>query len=411
MIICPNEIATGRSNSLFAADMNTHGQELTKRLKGARVLVIGGAGSIGTATAKLLSAFPLDQLTVVDHNENALAGLVRRLRAEATLPLAKSIDTLPLDFGHALFYKFLQSAPPFDFVLNFAALKHVRTEKDVFSALALIEANIVRQADLLIQLGKTSPKAQYFSVSTDKAANPVSVMGATKRLMEHVMFQSSASECLTGAKITARFANVAYSNGSLLESFVQRLNDRVPLAAPVGIERFFVSLEEAGQLCLLASILGEDQTIYVPKLDPAENLVAMERIARDFLNVNGFEADIFTLEDETDAKTALEDLALAGRWPLVLTPADTAGEKPYEEFTGEHETTALSAFHELYAVKYASALSSEEIDASLGTFRALLDGESDAEVSLEDIKTEIANLEPRFSKAHIASEKRLDDRI
>lgn len=411
MILCPDHIATGRMTSMFDRDISEHSRHITGMLKNARICVIGGAGSIGASMTRLLATFPLDRLTIIDHNENALANLMRSFRASSSPILAQKIETLPLDFGSELFASFLGSQAPYHFVFNFAALKHVRTERDVFSALALIETNVLKPAHLLQTLGEFMPNTSYFSVSTDKAANPVSFMGATKRLMEHVMFCSSSISKHEASRTAARFANVAYSEGSLLASFEQRMRDRVPLAAPTGILRYFISHTEAAELCLLSALLGDTEHIYFPKLDPMENMVALEEVARKFLHANGYEADIFTMDEEDDAKAALEGPAADRKWPLILTPADTAGEKPYEEFVGENEHAGLTPMHELYAIRYQSELSTREVDASLAEFEAMVRGNSDSELTLDGLKARIANLIPAFSETHIASEKRLDDRI
>ncbi len=411
MIECPDHIATGRQTSLFQADMAHHARALEIGLTGKRVCIIGGGGSIGAATLHLLGQYDIGELVILDHNENALAALARQFQSAPEKPRARTITYLPIDFGSPIAEIYFQSSGTFDLVLNFAALKHVRTERDAFSALALIDTNIIKQARLLRVLTQTSPKARYFSVSTDKAANPVSFMGASKRAMEHVLFGSQSSENFRGKVTSARFANVAYSNGSLLQSFADRLSAQVPLAAPVGISRFFVSHQEAGELCLLSSVLGDDGATYIPKLDPADNLVAMEDVARQFLNANGYEPDVFTLDEADDAKAALEELSKAGKWPLILTPADTAGEKPYEEFVSAGETASLSAFHELYAIPYRSNLTTSEVEASIERFEALMTGQDDRPVTLDLLKSELSDLVEGFDASHRASAKRLDDRI
>lgn len=411
MIVCPDQIATDRDISLLADDMRRHEKELQQALHKARVCVIGGAGSIGSATVNELARYPLDELVIIDQNENALANLIRTFRSAPEPPQPRALTTLPFDYASELGRLYFQDHPPFDFILNFAALKHVRTEKDAISALALIDANVLKQARFLSWIADISAKADYFTVSTDKAANPVSFMGATKRLMEHVVFNSKASEKLTGRKVSARFANVAYSNGSLLESFADRMRQRVPLAAPIGISRYFISMQEAGELCLLAAILGESERILIPRLAPEEHLIPVEEIARRFLAANGYEADVFTLEEENDAKASVNALAEQGKWPLILTPADTAGEKPYEEFAGDGETPELSKFHALLRIPYQSGLTASEVEASLEHFTDWMAGRSADQLSLDALKQQIADLEPRFADAHISSAKRLDDRI
>ena len=411
MVNRPNHIATGRQSSLFEEDVSRQTANLKQALSASRVCVIGGAGSIGSATLSLLLGYDIGELVVIDHNENGLANLTRRIQAAPIRPKARQITTLPFDYGSDIAHHFFNDHGHFDYVLNFAALKHVRSEKDVYSALALIDTNVLKPTHLLSWLADANPKASYFSVSTDKAANPVSFMGATKRLMEHAMFGSGHAEQLKGRKVSARFANVAYSNGSLLESFLQRLEARVPLAAPVGISRYFITEEEAGQLCLMAGILGKDGDILFPKLSPEDHLVPVEDIARKFLEANGYEADVFTLDEQDDASASLEKLAAENKWPLILTPADTAGEKPFEEFVGEGEKTHLTDFDELYAIKYGSHLTGSEIDVSLERLESLVLGDHDDTLSLDLLKSIISDLEPRFAESHKASTKRLDDRI
>lgn len=411
MLKCPDVIATNREVSLLTADIERHRKELTEQLSGSRICVIGGAGSIGRATIEQLLDYPIGQIVVIDQDENSLASLMRHIQTRTQSSVVKDIITLPFDYGSAVSKLFFKDHGQFDHVLNFAALKHVRTEKNAYSALALINNNVLKPTRLMNWMADVSPKASYFSVSTDKAANPVSFMGASKRLMEHAMFGSSVAERLQGRKVSARFANVAYSRGSLLESFAQRLQARVPLAAPVGISRYFISQEEAGSLCLLASILGGDNQILFPHLNPEENLIPVEMIARNFLEANGYEADIFTLDETDDAIAALDGLSEQRKWPLVLTPADTAGEKPFEEFVGDGERTSLTPFHELLAVAYSSDLTSSEIETCLSGFEHMLSGNTQTPISLNDVKEQIGLCEPSFLKAHKASEQHLDNRI
>ena len=402
----PTEMLTRRSESLLANDMAANANRLTELLAGKSCLVIGGAGSIGSETTLLLAQFPLSRLTIIDQDENGLARLVRRLRGNALAPATAQIDSLPMDYGSTAFFAMLRASEPYDYVLNFAALKHVRSEKQPWSIFAMMDTNILKQSDLLSALSETGKPFRYFSVSTDKAANPVSFMGATKRLMEHVMFTETANVS------SARFANVAYSQGSLLESFCDRLDSDTPLAAPLGIERFFFTLEEAGQMCLLTGILGETGKIYIPDLSPEEHLVSMETAAISFLEANGYEAIAYPLEKQTEAFSDFAELKAGGKWPLILTPSDTAGEKPYEEFAGEKETVTDSAFAALKAVNYAPSNFAGGVNALSAKLRELkLDTSALSQLSTDDMKAWVSEIEPNFEHRHIGSEKTLDDRI
>lgn len=411
MIHRPTEHITGRTISLLADDLEAHKAALNDALSDKSVLVIGGAGSIGSETISLIAQYPVRSLIVVDQDENGLARLTRRLRSASHSLKAENITTLPFDFGSAVFFAAMNSKPTFDFVLNFAALKHVRSEKDVLTTFQMFDTNILKPARLIDWMASHSPKARYFSVSTDKAANPVSFMGASKRLMEHVTFQKTDKPSFTNGATSARFANVAYSAGSLLESFVQRLEQNVPLAAPDGIRRFFMTLEESGAFCLLASILGKSGTIYVPDLVPAEHLVEMQSAAQSFLKANGYTAELFSLDQQDDATAQLETLKAQGKWPLILTPADTAGEKPYEEFVGANESANPTDFAALKAIGYETRLPEGSLDDLISRIADYSTSSNLENLTSDDLTEWVAQLEPQFKAAHIASDKKLDDRV
>ena len=411
MSVRPTDIVTLRTTSLLAEDLTRAADDLASALNGTSCLVIGGAGSIGAETIEQLCRFPLKRLVVIDQDENGLARLMRRLRGRAEPIAIESVSTLPLDYGSALGEAALRREDPFDFVLNFAALKHVRSEKDVLSTFALMDTNILKQFRFLNLVSDHSPDCRYFSVSTDKAANPTSFMGATKRFMEHAIFAKAVNKPGNGVT-SARFANVAYSQGSLLESFVSRLEVGVPLAAPEGINRFFMSLEEAGEFCLLAAVLGKPDHISIPTLAPETHLVSMKDAATGFLKANGFETVLYPHEDQAKAFADLPALRAEGKWPLILTPADTAGEKPYEEFAGEGETVTQSRFEALQDLHYLPDVPSQALSALLSELTRLKsDQEALIALSAEDLISLIASAEPRFRAGHIASEKSLDDRI
>lgn len=339
-----------RDYSHFTSDIVEKSQELEAVVSGKRILVVGGGGSIGSATTMLLADLGPESLHVVDQSENYLAELVRDLRGRPGGLAVRDFRSLPLDYGSPVMGRFLADALPYDAVLNFAALKHVRSEKDVYSLLQMIDTNVIRHVRFRRWLKAGGHGARYFAVSTDKAANPTSLMGASKRLMEDVVFNPEWSA--SGVDTTARFANVAFSNGSLLQGFLMRLAKGQPLAAPRDTRRYFVSQRESGEICLLASLLGKPGTIMFPKMDPVSELQMLDGVATRVLAKFGYEAVVF--DDEEEARKAVAPLARERRWPLLLTELDTSGEKPYEEFVGQGESVAESGLKTLGAVRHVS---------------------------------------------------------
>lgn len=405
-------LATGRSVPLLTEDLRKFADTLKERIRGRRILAIGAAGSIGSSTVEVLAGYEPASLHVVDQNENELAELVRTLRSREQALAVEDFRTLPLDYGSPAMRLLLHEQAPYDIVLNFAAIKHVRSEKDVFSMLQMFDTNFRKQAQLLRWLNETGFSGRFFSVSTDKAANPSSFMGASKRLMEHVMFSGEAAAGLQASITSARFANVAFSNGSLLQSFERRLQQGQPLAAPADTRRYFVSLEESGQLCALASICGPDQHIIVPRLNPDEHLLLLEDMASGFLENTGFKPEIMT--DEAQARASVGKLRAEGRWPLLLTPLDTAGEKPYEEFIAEGETALDVGFNELMGIAYKPAekgLVSALIDDVETIFRETATAARPVMVDKDYLKNLVARIEPSFLQTHKSSDKSLDLRV
>lgn len=398
----------GRTTSFFGDDLLAVWDELRELVKGSRLLVIGGAGSIGSNTLRTLMQFEPATVHVIDHNENGLAELVRGLRSAPDMAPIHDLLTLPFDYGGAPFRMWLEAnATSYDFVLNFAALKHVRSEKDPFSVLAMLETNVLH-LDALSQLLTTrqSPK-RVFSVSTDKAANPSSMMGATKRLMEHALFLPAQAWDSSTVISSARFANVAFSNGSLLQAWQNRVAARQALACPEQTRRFFVSLEESGHLCTLAGILGADRALTVPALDPAEHLVLLSDVVQSFLEHNGYEA--YFTHDQAEASSRVEELAAVGKYPVLLTPLDTAGEKPYEEFVGANETLSDSRFTSLQQVGYEPPADPAAFGDLVAQLRTMF--EKGGSVTDEAVKELIARVEPSFAETHRASTKSLDQRM
>jgi FlaA1/EpsC-like NDP-sugar epimerase len=346
-------LVVDRQHSLFSKDMAGARPAIKARLGGARVLVVGGGGSIGSITTRLLLSFGATAVHVVDQNENYLAELVRDLRGSPEGVPELDLQMLPLDYGSPIMKRFLAEASPYDVVLNFAAMKHVRSEKDVYSLLQMLDTNLVRHARFLNWLSDHGHGRTYFAISTDKAANPTSLMGASKRLMEDVVFARRLG--LGAVTTSARFANVAFSNGSLLQSFLNRFARRQPFAAPRDTERYFISRREAGELCVLAASAVPDQHIAFPRLEPTLELQSLESIAVKVLGYFGLEAEPY--DDESAARRDVEVLAREHRWPLVLTPRDTSGEKEYEQFISDGETVADVGMSTVMAISHQPSIS------------------------------------------------------
>lgn len=397
-------IATRRRADLFQPDIDARAGELREKIAGKGFLIVGGAGSIGSSTIQALAAFKPARLHVIDQSENNLAELVRDLR-NSGLDASIQLRALPIDFGSVIMRRFLRDEKArYDYVLNFAALKHVRSEKDSHSLLQMIETNLVKQKRLLEWLATDDISQNYFCVSTDKAANPVNLMGASKRLMELLAFGCRPAPNL---RVTsARFANVAFSDGSLLYSFQRRLEKQQPLAAPTATQRYFVSLRESGQICLLASILAPAQHIFIPRLDPKSDLHLLEEIAAEFLKLHNLKPKIYTDENAASANVS-NDLG-RGEYPLLLTPLDTSGEKPYEEFIGEGEHAVEVNLKSLLAIPFrASAKSLACLESFMKGLEAAL---HDADAPFDKLSAirAISEILPEFE--HIETGRTLDDR-
>ncbi|HEY5805341.1 MAG TPA: polysaccharide biosynthesis protein [Lysobacter sp.] len=397
-----DRLVLGRDQSQFDVDMRARESGLRDVVANARVLVVGGGGTIGSATTALISTFGPAALHVVDQSENYLAELVRDLRGRPGGLQVEDFRSLPLDYGAPVMGRFLAESEPYDIVLNFAALKHVRSEKDVYSLLQMIDTNVVRHIRFKRWLETYGHGKRYFAVSTDKAANPTSLMGASKRLMEDIVFDIAAIE--GGTSTSARFANVAFSNGSLLQGFLYRLSKGQPLAVPRETRRYFVSQAESGEICALAALLGGDGEVLFPLLDPVGQLQPLEGVAHRVLAQIGLEAVPF--EDEAEARAALPALAASKRWPLLMTPLDTSGEKPYEEFVGSGESVVDSGLQTLGAVAHipSSALA-DGIVSMLEDAVLSVDGNLDKAAIVDAIQSAI----PGF--AHRETGKNLDERL
>lgn len=392
-----SEKITGRKQSLLAEDFRVHQQHLKEEIEGRSVLVIGGAGTIGSSYIKALLPFQPAKLVVADINENALTELVRDCRSRTDLQLPQDFKSYPVNFGERVFEKIFKKEGPFHIVANFAAHKHVRSEKDVFSIEAMIENNVIRAKRFLDQLLVTPPE-HFFCVSTDKAANPVNIMGASKKLMEEVILAYAEEMNIT----TARFANVAFSNGSLLAGFIERIMKQQPLSCPADVKRYFVSPAESGQICLMACMLGRSGEIFFPKLDAEKDLVLFKTIAIEFLNEIGFKTDECDSENEARRK-AIE--LKNDQYPVYFFESDTSGEKLFEEFYTDEETIDLNRFKSLGVVTNAARRNRKELDKVIATLENLFRSETQKEKVVETLN----QLLPTFQ--HVETGLNLDQKM
>ncbi|QKK04072.1 MAG: UDP-N-acetylglucosamine 4,6-dehydratase [Pseudomonadota bacterium] len=319
-----------RDEELFGSDVRAREGELSALVAESRFLVIGGAGSIGQAVVKEIFRRNPRVLHVVDISENNMVELVRDLRSSLGY-IDGDFRTFAIDCGAREFAALMAAGDGYDYVLNLSALKHVRSEKDPFTLMRMIEVNVFNTVATLAQ-ARERGASKYFCVSTDKAANPVNMMGASKRIMEMFLMRESRTLPVS----TARFANVAFSDGSLLHGFNQRLAKRQPIAAPNDVRRYFITPKESGELCLMSCLLGENRDIFFPKLSEALHLTRFSDIAVRYLEARGFEP--YECDSEDEARDRAEELIADGKWPVYFFKSDTTGEKDFEEFyTGEED--------------------------------------------------------------------------
>jgi len=333
----------GRDKALFSQDIAFHEVDLYKIISNSTFLVIGGAGSIGQAVTKEIFKRDPRKLHVVDISENNMVELVRDIRSLFGY-IDGDFQTFALDVGSIEYDAFIQSDGKYDYVLNLSALKHVRSEKDPYTLMRMCDVNIFN-TDKTLQQSIENGTKKYFCVSTDKAANPVNMMGASKRIMEMFLMRRSHQISIS----TARFANVAFSDGSLLHGFNQRIQKRQPIVAPNDIKRYFVTPQESGELCLMSCIFGENRDIFFPKLSEELHLITFADIAIKYLKNLGFEPHLCTNEDE--ARELAKSLPEQGKWPCLFTASDTTGEKDFEEFFTDTELLDMERFHNLGVIK------------------------------------------------------------
>lgn len=393
-----NQYVTKRPSSMFYPDIETNKGKLTEKIKGKTVLVIGGAGSIGSSFIKAILPFKPATLVVVDTNENALAELTRDLRSTKGMNVPEDYIPYPMDFASPVFEKMFRSRGGFDVVGNFSAHKHVRSEKDIYSVEALLQNNVLH-AKLLLDLLSEYPPEEYFCVSTDKAANPVNIMGASKRIMEDVIFSYSDKFPVK----TARFANVAFSNGSLPAGFLARIQKLQPLSAPSDVKRYFVSPEESGQICLLSCILGENRAIFFPKLDEAQ-MMTFDAIGTELLKAHGYE--VLKCNSDEEAIDKAEELRNGSNlYPVHYAVSNTSGEKPFEEFVTDTETADMDRFSSLGVITGKTIPDKARIEVLFTKLNKAFEGNASKEEIVEIMKEYLPNFE------HIETGKSLDSKM
>ena len=388
----------GRTKELFVEDINNNKKELSKIVTNSTFLVIGGAGSIGQAVTKEIFKRNPKKLHVVDISENNMVELVRDIRSSFGY-IDGEFATFALDIGSFEYDAFIKADGKYDYVLNLSALKHVRSEKDPYTLMRMIETNVFNTDKTLKQSCENGTK-KYFCVSTDKAANPVNMMGASKRIMEMFVMRKSKQIDVS----MARFANVAFSDGSLLHGFNQRIQKNQPIVAPNDIKRYFVTPQESGELCLMSCIFGENRDIFFPKLSENLHLVTFSQIAVKYLESLGYEP--YLCKDEDEARQLVKTLPSEGKWPCLFTASDTTGEKDFEEFFTDKEVLDMNRFENLGIIKNEALFDEDKLNHFEKTIKNF---KSNLSWTKENIVKEFFTMIPDFG--HKETGKYLDGKM
>lgn len=382
----------GRDEPLFSSDMARVDTELKDIINQSKFLVVGGAGSIGSAVVKEIFAREPKALDVVDISENNLVELVRDIRSSYGY-ISGEFATYAIDAGSQIFNKLI-SSNEYDYVLNLSALKHVRSEKDPYTLMRLIQTNIFNSDEMM------KKSKRYFTVSSDKAANPANMMGASKRIMEMYAFYRSSVTPVS----MARFANVAFSDGSLLYGFEQRMRKLQPIVAPNDVRRYFITPKESGELCLISAIYGSNRDIFFPKLDKRLNLIKFSDIAIKYLNAKGYEP--YICEDENEARAKAKELAKAKKWACLFSSSDTTGEKDYEEFYTGSEKLDMNRFDTIGVIENDVINNAENLEIFKQNIKAMI---YDNKFDKDAIMAEFMRVLPEFN--HIEKGRYLDGKM
>jgi FlaA1/EpsC-like NDP-sugar epimerase len=388
----------GRDSPLFDSDISYFENELLGLVKGSRFLVIGGAGSIGQAVTREIFKRGPAILHVVDISENNMVELVRDIRSTIGYG-AGDFRTFAIDCGSREFEALSAAEGPYDYVLNLSALKHVRSEKDPFTLMRMVDVNIFNTLKTL-HMARDSGVRKYFCVSTDKAANPVNMMGASKRIMEMFLMRESVTQPIS----MARFANVAFSDGSLLHGFNQRFSKRQPISAPNDVRRYFVTPQESGELCLMSCLLGGNRDILFPKLSEKLHLITFSDIAVRYLHRLGFEPYECASEDE--ARGRAEDLISKKKWPCYFFNSDTTGEKDFEEFFTDKEDLDMARFESVGVIRNQPTFDAGALERFKYAAEALRNRSTWTKADIVELFYEML---PDF--AHLETGKYLDQRM
>jgi FlaA1/EpsC-like NDP-sugar epimerase len=388
----------GRDSALFYSDIATQENSLKNRVHESRILVIGGAGTIGQAVSKEIFKRDPKALHVVDISENNMVELVRDLRSTVGYGSGE-FKTFAIDCGSVEFEALVKDEGPYDYIFNLSALKHVRSEKDPYTLMRMIMVNVFNTIKTL-QLAKEMGAKKYFCVSTDKAANPVNMMGASKRIMEMFLMRESLTQNIS----MARFANVAFSDGSLLHGFNQRFAKKQPFSAPNDVRRYFVTPQESGELCLLSGLLGENRDIFFPKLSEKLHLITFSEIAVRYLRERGYEP--YECESEDEARDRAEELIANKQWPCYFFKSDTTGEKDFEEFFTDNEDLDMERFETVGVIKNQPDFDEAKLDDFMSGIETLREKGT---WTKDDIVKLYFGLLPEF--AHKETGKYLDQRM
>lgn len=390
-------LVTGREESLFEDDLQNHSACLRERIRNRRILIIGAAGSIGSSVVRTLLPFEPRALALVDLSENNLVELVRNLRSD-TIGLPAEFDTLPIGLGSEEFARYINETEPFDYLFNLSAIKHVRSEKNIYCLMRMLNTNILYLSDLLATVPYRFQKV--FSVSSDKATNPANLMGASKMVMEKVLLANSDQQPFS----SARFANVAFSDGSLPHGFLERISQKQPLSAPNDVKRYFISHREAGQLCVLSAITGNNRDVLFPKFKEQLDEKTFADIACDLLHAQGYEP--FVCGSEEEAKRRVPELLPQKKWPCYFFASDTSGEKGYEEFHTESEKLDLDRYLKIGVICRDTLAETDKLNEFLAFCRS---ARNDISVTKDDYVRAMQEIVPTLH--HVETGKNLDQKM
>ena len=392
------KIITEREESCFKKDVEKNFNAIVKMVSGRRIAVVGAAGSIGSSVVKTILRFSPRALVLIDLSENNLVELVRDLRSSRDVKMPEEFSTLPIGMGSMEFNRYFAETKPFDYFLNLAAIKHVRSEKDIYCLTRMIDTNVLFMHDFLVANPYKFKKV--FSVSSDKAANPANLMGATKMAMEQVLLYRSDEQPFS----TARFANVAFSDGSLPYGFLRRIEKRQALSAPNDVKRYFISHKEAGELCTMSAFAGENRDVFFPRFEEGKDEKTFSRIAEDLLHSLGYEPFLCATEDE--AKRRTEELLPQKKWPCYFFKSDTTGEKDFEEFYVSSENVDFNRFSTIGVIRRGDAVNRAATEEFL-TFAK--EAKECKELGKADYVRALENLVPTLR--HLETGKNLDGKM